>query len=228
MNGRILTAGLCSLLLLGGPAALAAGNGTQMNATSPAKMTAQEIVANAIAPIQRVKADKHFNALLSRAKGVAIFPSVAKGALVAGGSGGEGVILARNGGKWSDPAFLSVGSISLGAQVGGKAGPVVMLLMSNKALDDMTARNNFSLNANAGLTIVNYSAKGQGGFGKGDVIVWSGAGGAFVGASVSIADIAADPGRDAAFYGKTANTAQIIQGHMHNAHAEKLIDALSS
>jgi lipid-binding SYLF domain-containing protein len=229
MNGKILSAGVCSLLLLGAPA-FAANSGAPVPAqTQNTKAaTAQHILTRAANTIRQVKADKYFAKLLNRAKGVVIFSSVTKGAVIAGGAGGEGVLLSRRNGRWSDPAFIGIGSISFGPQVGGKAGPMVMLLMTDKALYDFSSRNNFSLNANAGLTIVNYSTKGQGGFGKGDVIVWSGAGGAFVGASASVSDITADTARDAAFYGKRASTEQIMKGDVHSGHAQPLLDALSA
>ncbi len=229
MKDKILTAGLCSLMLLAAPAFAAtttnsASSGTATNAAAAntgtqSNVTADRIVAQAVAPVHQVEADQHFSSLLKQAKGIVIVPSMFKGALVAGGSGGDGVLLARRNGQWTDPAFITVGSVSIGPQVGAKEGPVVMLLMTDKALNDFTSRNNFSLNANAGLTVINYSAKGQGGLGKGDVVVWSGAGGAFVGASVSGSDITADTKLDSQFYGKSLTTAQIIHGQVRGAQS---------
>jgi lipid-binding SYLF domain-containing protein len=71
-----------------------------------------------------------------------------------------------------------------------------------------------------------YSAKGQGGFGKGDVVVWSGSGGAFVGASVSGSDFTSNSAEDASFYGKQVSTKQITNGDVHNPQARKLVDTL--
>jgi lipid-binding SYLF domain-containing protein len=174
-----------------------------------------------------VRSDSYFNNLLKQAKGVVIVPHLFKGAIGIGASGGTGVFLAKqSNGQWSDPAFLSLGSISIGPQAGAKEGPVVMLLMTSKAMHDFTQSNNFSLNANAGLTVINYSAKGQGGLGKGDIVVWSGAGGAFAGASVSGADITADTTQDVNYYGKASTTAAIIKGQVHNAEAKVLVNAL--
>lgn len=228
MNSKIFSAGLCSVMLLGAPA-FAAGTGMQGTPAQTAPATsAQTIVSNAMVPVQRMKADKALDKLLARAKGVVIFPSVAKGAVVIGGSGGEGVLLARRGGQWSDPAFLSMGGASIGPQVGGKAGPVVMLLMTDKAVNDFASANNWKFNANAGLTIVNYSTKSHGGFTGTDVIEWSGAGGAYVGANIGTTDITSDVARDSGYYGHKTTTKKILNGAVHNAQAQPLIKALSA
>lgn len=226
MNSKVLSAGLVSAMLLGVPLAFAADNGTSANAQTPAHHDADRIVTDSINVVQRVKSDNHFDSLMKRAKGVVIIPHLVKAAAVVGAEGGQGLLLAHRDGRWSNPAFISVGSISVGAQVGGKEGPLVMLLMTDKALNDFTQANNFSLNANAGLTIVNYSARGQGGFGKGDVVVWSGAGGGFIGASVSGSDFTSNSARDASFYGKQVSTQQIAEGKVHNPAARKLVDTL--
>lgn len=189
---------------------------------------ARQVVGDAVQTVHEIRNDPHFAQLLNRAKGVFIVPSLWKGAVIVGGEGGQGVLLAHENGTWSDPAFLSVGSISIGAQAGAKAGPVVMLLMTNKALQDFTQADNFSLNANAGLTVVTYSAKGQAPVGKGDVVVWSNASGAFAGASISGSDISVNSSEDTHFYGRHVTTAQIIHGKTNNPKADPLRNALPS
>jgi lipid-binding SYLF domain-containing protein len=189
---------------------------------------AQQLVNNAVNTLNHAKQQSRFEGFLKHAKGVFIIPSLKKGALVVGGEGGQGVLLAHEHGTWSDPAFLSIGSISFGAQAGAEAGPVIMVLMTDKALNDFTQANNFSLNANAGLTIVNYSAKGQAPIGKGDVIVWSNASGGFAGADVSGTDITNNKHEDQAYYGHKVTTAQIVHGKANNPKADPLRNALPS
>jgi lipid-binding SYLF domain-containing protein len=135
---------------------------------------AEKIVNDATNVLRTMSSNADFKKLLQQAKGVFIVPDLAKGAAIVGGSGGTGVFLVKKNGKWSDPAFFTIGSISIGAQVGGKAGPVVMALMSDKGVNSFTDKNNFSLNANAGLTVVTYSSQPQASLGKSDV--WSGRG----------------------------------------------------
>jgi len=203
--------------LLFTPAAFAANN---------ASGDAQKLVDDSTGVVAQIRKDPHFVDLMKRAKGVFILPASGKGAFIVGGGGGQGVLIAHENGHWSDPAFLSLGSISIGAQAGGEGGPLVMLLMTDKALHDFTQANNLSLNANAGLTIINYSAKGQGSVGKGDIVVWSNRSGAFAGASVSATDITSNTNEDHAYYGEQASTEQIIAGHAHNRGAAKLVDEL--
>ena len=197
---------------------------TNSNATN-----AQKVVAGATQDIHNLSANQNFTNLLKRAKGVFIVPSFFKGALVVGGSGGTGVLLAHDNGHWSDPAFLTLGSVSIGAQAGAKGGTLVMFLMTDKAVADFTQTNNFSLNANSSLAVIKWSPAAQGSAGKGDVIIWSGANGVFAGLDVSGADIHADTGYDKAYYNnKLTGTKQIIQSQISPANASKLMTELPS
>ena len=200
----------------------AAANNGGINQSGP-----QQVVNSAAKVIDNFKSNPNFNKLLAQAKGVFIVPDLVKGAVIVGGSGGTGVLLAHNNGHWSDPAFMTMGSISIGAQAGGKAGPVVMFLMTPKAVGDFTQHNNFSINGNANLTIVTWSPNAQGSVGKGDVIVWSGQNGAFAGLDINGADIHSDTGYDKAYYNnRYTDTKQIIESSVSNANASKLLTEL--
>lgn len=212
---------LAAAVLMAAPAAFAA------NTTSDSANDAQKLVSQSVHTVDQIKKDPHFADLMAKAKGAFIIPDSGKGAFIVGGQGGEGVLVEHRNGTWSDPAFLSLGSISIGAQAGGEGGPVVMLLMTKKAVQSFTQSNNFSLNGNAGLTIVSYSAQGQAPVGKGDVIVWSNRSGAFAGASVSATDITSNTGQDQAYYGPDGrSTEAILSGRVHNSKAATLVDDL--
>ena len=207
MNRKILMASAASLLLVGAPAFAASTAQTSPNAASTQNANttnprgdAIQTVRDATTTLKQAKNDHDFVNLLQKAKGVFIVPHYGKGAVIVGGSEGHGVILARDNGHWSDPAFMGMGSVSVGAQAGAEGGSIIMVLMTDKALHDFTQRNNFSLNANAGLSIVNYSARSEGGFGKGDVVVWSNTSGAYAGAAITGSNVSADRNLDNAFY----------------------------
>lgn len=72
-------------------------------------------------------------------KGVLITPELLKGALIVGGSGGSGVLLARDEktGTWTEPAFYSMGAASLGFQIGGQKAEVILMIMNRKALESL-------------------------------------------------------------------------------------------
>ena len=226
MEGKALSVALASLLLMSAPAVYAAAGDTPVQQPGARDADAQEVIHHAVGAVQRAKADARFEALIRQSKGIVIIPNLVKGAAVIGGEGGQGVLLAHRHEQWSDPAFIAAGGFSVGGQIGGEAGPVVMLLMSDKAVADFTQRDNFSLKGDADLTVVHYSKQAEGGFGGGDVVLWSGETGAFVGASLTAADFRANGERDAHFYGQRVTTGQIISGVVHNPESDALRNSL--
>lgn len=80
-----------------------------------------------------------FRSNLREARGLLIVPRLLKGGFIVGGSGGSGVLLARDpvSGGWSPPAFYTLGSITVGLQVGGEVSEIVMMVMTDRGLDSL-------------------------------------------------------------------------------------------
>jgi len=78
---------------------------------------------------------------LGRAKAVLIAPQIAKAGFIIGGSGGHGVLLARDAksGKWAGPAFYTLATASIGFQAGVSVSEMVTLVMTEKGLNSLLA-----------------------------------------------------------------------------------------
>lgn len=190
-------------------------------------MDGQEQVNEALRVVNQMKKDPQLTNLLERARGVYIAPDFAKAAVGVGGRGGEGVLLIKQDGQWSGPAFYNFGRVSAGLQAGAEAGSVAMLLMTEDAVRPFTSQeNNFSLDAAAGLTVVDYSAQGRSTAGEPDVITWSDSEGLFAGASIGVTGFTRDEDENHAYYRKQATPQQIFSGSVNNPHADVLKDAL--
>jgi SH3 domain-containing YSC84-like protein 1 len=186
--------------------------------------------ANAIVDKARIAFDdmigsKGYDALrhgLKTAKGVLIFPSIIKGGVVVGGSGGTGVLLVRGeGNTWSAPAFYTLGSVSVGLQIGGQAAEVVVLVNSQKAIDRLLT-NSVKLGGEVSAA-VGPVGKGKAANLAVDFVSYAKSKGAFVGMSVegSVFDV-----RDTlnhGYYGKPVTAADIL---VKQVAANKQADAL--
>jgi len=181
-------------------------------------------VNNAVQVVQRMKADPRLVDELSRARGVFVLPTYGRGALGVGIQGGEGVLVTRQGSHFSNPVFYDLGGVSVGAQAGGSGGQLAFILMSDKAVAAFESSRKFSLNADAGLTIANWSRRAQASRGKvQDVIVWSDTNGAYAGASVGVTDVMLDKDANRAYYGRDGlEPRQIIDGRVDNPHSNIL------
>lgn len=183
-------------------------------------------VRKAEALLRQMNTDPHARDLLSRAKGVFLVPDYGRAALGVGGQGGAGVLLVHENGRWSGPGFYNFGGASIGLQAGVSAGRIAMILMDQKAVDAFAQNNKFSLNADAGLVIVNYSERAHGEAGRGDIIVWSDTKGLFANASISVTDVNFDENETAALYGRTVSPRQIADGSVNDRKAASLLSAL--
>lgn len=188
---------------------------------------AQAVVMESASVIRRMDANPHFNDLLQKAKGVFVVPDLVKGALIVGAAGGEGALVARIDSHWSGPAFLSIGSISVGAQAGFEAGPLVVFLMSDKALADFTRNVSFAFKGDANLTVVSWSPDAEAAIAGADVVIWAGENGLFAGLDVTGSEAHATTGYNKAYYDdKFTQTRKIIESPAEDASSNPLLSEL--
>jgi lipid-binding SYLF domain-containing protein len=77
-------------------------------------------------------------ALLRNAQGIAVIPSVLKVGLVIGGRYGKGVMMVRrDDGHWSDPAFVSIRGGSVGWQIGAQSTDVILVFKSRRSIEGL-------------------------------------------------------------------------------------------
>lgn len=189
---------------------------------------ATQHVDKAVDVVRRMEADPGMDKLLSQAKGVFIVPKYGRGAFVIGVNGGPGVLLVKEEGKWSEPAFYTFGGLSAGAQAGLEAGSIALVLNNDKAVSNFMQNNKFSLGANAGLTVVNWSKQAERDAGRGDVVVWAEAKGVFGGVAVAINDIRFDRKETAGYYQQNqVSVKDVIDGKVTNPHSSALKQALA-
>lgn len=80
----------------------------------------------------------HENVMQARA--ILIVPKVVRAGFIFGGSGGRGVLVARDEtGAWVGPAFYTLGTASVGFQAGVQVSEVAVLVMTQKGLDGLLA-----------------------------------------------------------------------------------------
>lgn len=181
--------------------------------TTPATRTdTTELVHVAQTTLERFYNDPQMHWLrahLGQARAVVISPRMTRAAFFFGGAGGEALVLARDrGGRWAGPAFYNLGAGTVGVQFGVEVSEVVMLVMSDKALDALLSRS-FKLGGDVSV------AAGPVGVGKAatvgaDMISFARSKGAYVGIGLDGALIAPDEAANHAFYGRPASPADIL------------------
>ncbi len=232
-NARMLMAA-CALALTSA-SGLAAAQAAPAAVATPAAASKQEAAADkhvgdAVKVVERMLQEARMKELLAQAKGIFIVPTYGRAALGIGASGGAGVLLVKRAdGTWSDPAFYNIGGISAGAQVGAEGGAIAMVLNNEKAVNKFMQKNAFSLNAAAGLTLVNWSKIAQGSLGDGDVVAWAGTKGLYGNlVAVGVGDIRYNQNLTNAYYHQTVSAADAVAGKYSNPQADTLKHTLAS
>jgi lipid-binding SYLF domain-containing protein len=227
LRQALLGAAALLMLVVALPAATA--QASQAGRGADSSKTAVKHVSDAVGVVHAMSNETGMPALLGRARGVFIVPTYGRAALGVGGAGGAGVLMVRRAdGAWSNPVFFDIGGLSVGLQAGVEGGPIALVLLNQKAVDSFRNRNNFSLSADAGLTVVNFARMAQGST-AGDAVVWSGSKGLFGNAAtVGVNDVRYNQRLTEAYYGKPMTALQAIDSTETNAQADALRKVLGS
>lgn len=187
---------------------------------------AEAVVSAARRTLGRFQADPEmswFRDHVGTAVGVLLVPKRIRAGLIFGGSGGVGVLLARDPstGEWGQPVFYNLGGASVGLQAGGERSEVVLLLQSQAALDSFLSPK-LQLGAEAAV------AAGPVGAGTGEnvtaeILTFVRSKGLYAGATLDGTVIQPATDRNAAYYGSAVTAADIlVRKTVQNAHADGL------
>ncbi len=189
------------------------------------------LVNNARLTIDNFIADPNMawmRAHMKDTKGILIVPRLIKGAFVWGGSGGRGVLLARDEktGKWSEPAFYSMGSVSWGLQIGGQTSEVILMVMRQRGLERLytsSVKLGGDFSVAAGPVGVGVATKGV----TADILSYARTKGAFVGVSLEGSVVKVSDKSNSAYYGKPVRPVDIlVTQKVSNPKAAELKKAL--
>ncbi len=142
------------------------------------------------------------------AKAIVIAPRIYRGGLIVGGSGGNAIMMARTkSGQWSEPAFYTIGSASLGLQVGGDVSEAVLLIMTDRGKEQFLS-SSFKVGGDVGIAAGPYGVGGKAQLT--DVVAFTQAKGLYGGISLEGAVIKARYEWNDLYYGKEISTADIL------------------
>ena len=160
---------------------------------------------------------------LNQARAVLIAPQIVRAGFIFGGSGGTGVLVLKDPDKkdWTEPAFYTLGSVTFGLQIGGEAAEVVMLVMTQKAVDTLFSTS-MKLGADASI------AAGPVGTGAkanivADFISFAKSKGAYAGLNLEGSALDVRDSLNKAYYGKEVRPVDIlVKRAVSNAGAKGL------
>ena len=192
---------------------------------------AQAIVDGATTTVRHFYSDPDltwFRNNAHKAKALLVVPKLVKGGFFLGGSGGSGVLLAKNeavAGGWSYPAFYTLGSVTFGLQLGGEVSEVILIVLTQKGLDALLSRS-FKVGGDVSVAAgpVGTGAKAQ----SADIIAFSRSKGLYGGVNVEGALVETRDDWNAAYYGRAVRPLDVlINGKAANAAADPLREELS-
>jgi lipid-binding SYLF domain-containing protein len=160
--------------------------------------------------------------MLARARAIAVFPEVKKGAVIVGGRNGQGVMsVKRADGRWSAPAFFTVGGGSVGLQLGGQVIDLVLIVMSDKGIQSLL-KSETTLGGDVSLTAgpksLHDAANTDCTF-KSEIFSYARSTGFFAGASFEGATVQPDGSAIRTLYGPNADSRDVLLGTRYGVPA---------
>jgi SH3 domain-containing YSC84-like protein 1 len=147
--------------------------------------------------------------VMKRAQCVAVFPSMVEVAALVGGKYGKGFVSCRISTGWSAPAPLTVTGGNWGAQFGGEAVDLVMIVMNDKGVQQLeSGKFNLGVETSAVAGPVgnhHWTMNSQ-------MVTYARSKGVFVGTNLDGSSIAQDTDDTRALYGQPLSLSDILGG----------------
>jgi SH3 domain-containing YSC84-like protein 1 len=223
---------LVRLLRSAGIAALLAASTALVAPSALAQPDPQAAVAASQASLSNFLRDPDMDWLqrnFGRAKAVLISPEIVKAGFIFGGSGGRGIVLAKDPktGKWSGPAFYNLATASVGFQAGIAVSEGVALVMTEKGFNSLLATS-FKLGGDASVAAGPVGAGAKSDL-VADIITFSRSKGVYGGLNFDGTVITASDDWNDKYYGKKVLPPDIlVRGSVHNNAANALVQQVTA
>lgn len=162
--------------------------------------------------------------VFTKAKCVAVVPSMIKGGFIFGAEHGRGVASCRlpNGG-WSAPAFFEITGGNWGAQIGAEGVDLTMLIMNQDGMNQLLSSKwkiGGSASASAG-PVGRDAAAGTNWKFNSEILTYSRSRGLFAGATIGGANIKPDESAMTAYYGHNTGFVPVLTGKVKDPNGRK-------
>ena len=148
-------------IAIGAAGVLFAGCTTTTPSKSPAASTAeqrQSMNSAANATLAKLyEAAPQSKDLVARAKGVLVFPDVLSGSFIVGAEHGKGVLRVNG----ANAGYYSTTAGSIGFQAGAQSKAMILLFMTDDALNKFRNSSGLTVGADATVAVVNIGANGR-------------------------------------------------------------------
>ena len=194
----------------------------------------QQLVEKAKHTVESFMGDPNFTWFRDHVKdanALLIIPQQLKAAFWFGVDGGSGVLVTRDEqtGAWSEPAFYDLGGLSFGFQFGGEASEVIILAMTQGAVEKLYA-SSFKLGGDASIAAGPYGAGAEGATSANldaDFLSFSRSKGVYAGISLEGSIIYVNDDANEAYYGKKVRPVDILViKSVKNKHSAGLRQAI--
>ncbi|MBB2155977.1 lipid-binding SYLF domain-containing protein [Gluconacetobacter diazotrophicus] len=214
---------LAAVLALPAGSALASSE-RQQSLVDRATLTVRDMFAGA-------RPDSKITRYMVKARAVMVCPSIFRMSIGFGGSGGGCVLLSRDArGSWSDPAFFTLDSATVGVQLGMQDSEVMFFVMTDRGLQALVD-NQFQLGADAGASFATMGAgieSGTTGQRNTDIMAIQKSKGLFAGAALGGSKLSVNSSANRSYYNQIVGPEDIvISMRVNNPGADPLRSALS-
>ena len=195
-------------------------------AASASAQNEQQVLVNqadtTLANFMRDPEMKWLQQNIGRARAVLITPEIVKAGFIIGGSGGRALLIAKQGGKCTGPAFYTLATASVGFQAGIAASEMVTLVMTEKGMNSLLSSSfKFGADASVAAGPVGAGAKSDV---TADLIAFSRSKGVYGGVNLDGTVVSSNSDWDKAYYGKAVLPPDILMKNAaHSKGADKLL-----